>query len=233
MTSHEITQKNSSASSGVEALINRLRKEGVAKGRTEAEQIMTDARKQADSILKEAEEEARAQLEKARQEAKQLKESGKEALRVAARDMILDMKGQLMHSFTTDVKRLVRTEMKEKDVIKQLILEVAARAKEDTGLDKENSIEVLLPRSIVGLEDLRRKPEELQEGTLSHFVLVLANNMLRQGISFNVSDDLTVGIKLRLLERNIEIDLTDEAVAMLLLQHLQPRFRALLEGIVK
>jgi len=32
---------------------------------------------------------------------------------------------------------------------------------------------------------------------------------------------------------NITIDLTDEAIAALLLQHLQPRFRAVLEGIVK
>ena len=36
-----------------------------------------------------------------------------------------------------------------------------------------------------------------------------------------------------MVKGNIKIDLTDEAIAALLLQHLQPRFRAVLEGIVK
>ena len=34
-------------------------------------------------------------------------------------------------------------------------------------------------------------------------------------------------------DEDIVLDLTDEAVAGLLLLHLQPRFRAILEGIVK
>ena len=40
------------------------------------------------------------------------------------------------------------------------------------------------------------------------------------------------GIRVRLLDDDLEIDLTDEAIAELLLEHLQPRFRAVLTGMV-
>jgi len=36
-----------------------------------------------------------------------------------------------------------------------------------------------------------------------------------------------------MVDKDISLDLTDEAIAALLLEHLQPRFRAILEGIVK
>jgi V/A-type H+-transporting ATPase subunit E len=41
------------------------------------------------------------------------------------------------------------------------------------------------------------------------------------------------GIRLRLVDHDVTLELTDKAVASLILQHLQPRFRALIEGIVK
>jgi V/A-type H+-transporting ATPase subunit E len=90
-----------------------------------------------------------------------------------------------------------------------------------------------LPRALVGLEELRRKPLELREGSLSHFVLSVAGNVLAEGVTFGVADDDDKGIRLYLADKNVYIDVTDEAVAALLLQHLQPRFRAILEGTVK
>lgn len=33
--------------------------------------------------------------------------------------------------------------------------------------------------------------------------------------------------------QEVEVDLTDQAIAKLLLRHLQPRFRALLEGVIR
>jgi V/A-type H+/Na+-transporting ATPase subunit E len=94
-------------------------------------------------------------------------------------------------------------------------------------------VQALLPRALVGLEDLRRNPLELREGSLSHFVLSLAGNVLAEGVTFGVADDDAPGIRLYLKDKDVTIDLTDEKVASLLLEHLQPRFRAILEGTVK
>jgi V/A-type H+-transporting ATPase subunit E len=45
--------------------------------------------------------------------------------------------------------------------------------------------------------------------------------------------DVADGIQVRLVDKEIILDLNDQTIADLLLAHLQPRFRALLEGIVK
>ncbi len=86
---------------------------------------------------------------------------------------------------------------------------------------------------VVGLEEMRRKPEEFEEDALAHFILSITSGILRQGLSFKAFDDSSSGIRVRLVDKNIEIELTDKSIASLLLQHLQPRFRAFLEGIVK
>jgi len=221
------------ASSGVEALINRLRDEGVAAGRVAAEEIEADARRRAADIVRAAEDRAAQLVEQARKESDTLRKGGEEALHIAMRDTVLHLKGQLMERFNAEVRRLIAVAMNQEDFLQRLILEVAGRAREQAGVDAEQSVQVLLPRALVGVEELRRKPLELREGSLSHFVLSVAGNVLAEGVTFGVADDDEKGIRLYLEDKNVDIDVTDEAVAALLLQHLQPRFRAILEGTVK
>lgn len=228
------TDKQASlASSGVEALIERLREEGVATGRAAAEEIEAEARRHAAQIVQEAQVRAEQLVMEARKESRALQQGGEEALRVAMRDTVLHLKGQLMEHFSAEVRRLIAVAMDQEEFLKQLILEVAGRAREQAGVDAGQPVKVLLPRALVGLEELRRNPLELREGSLSHFVLSVAGNVLVGGVTFGVADDAARGIRLRLEDKNVEIELTDEAVTALLLQHLQPRFRAILEGTVK
>lgn len=220
-------------SSGVEALIQRLKQDGVEQGRKEAAKILEETKMQAQKIIADAKTEAEAIVQEARDEAKKLETSGRDSLHVAARDTILDMKSTLMHRFTSDMQRLVSAEMKQKDLIQRIILEIVRRTRQDVSISDNEDMEIILPRDVVGLEDLRRKPDKFEQDTLTQFVRSMTGDILRQGIHFKVSDDKTAGIHVRLTERNIEIDLTEESVAAILLEHLQPRFRALLEGIVK
>jgi V/A-type H+/Na+-transporting ATPase subunit E len=67
---------------------------------------------------------------------------------------------------------------------------------------------------------------------LMHFVLSLGGGMLREGLSFGVADDAQAGIRVQLVDENMQIDLTESAVSQLLLRHMLPRFRALLRGAV-
>jgi V/A-type H+-transporting ATPase subunit E len=228
------TDKQASlASSGVEALIERLREEGVASGRAAAQEIEAEARRHAAQIVQEAKEHAAQLVAGARRESHALQQGGEEALRIAMRDTVLHLKGQLMEQFSAEVRRLIAVAMDQEEFLKQLILEVAGRAREQAGVDAGQPVRVLLPRALVGLEELRRNPLELSEGSLSHFVLSVAGNVLAEGVSFGVAEDDTRGICLHLEDKNVEIELTDEAVSALLLQHLQPRFRAILEGTVR
>ena len=90
---------------------------------------------------------------------------------------------------------------------------------------------MLLPREVVGIKELRDNPEEL-EGRLSEYAKTIASATWREGVVVNTRDDGGRGIRVRLLDDDLEIDLTDEAIAELLLEHLQPRFRAVLTGMI-
>ncbi len=220
-------------SSGVDVLIARLREEGVAAGRNEGNRILAEARAEARRILDKANAEALDRLETSRKEADAYRSAGEQALRTAMRDAILDMKSTLMERFSSDVKRLVARELEDESVLRQMILAVAGRVAEDAEIAAEGQLRVRLPETVVGLEELRRRPEELREGPLTKYVLGLTGEMLREGVTLYASEDRALGIRIEVEDKNIVLDLTEEAVAALLLQHLQPRFRAILEGIVK
>jgi len=227
-------QKQASlASSGVEALIERLREEGVAAGRAMAQEIEAEARLHAAQTVQDAQARAEQLVAEARKASDALKKGGEEALRIAMRDTVLHLKGQLMEQFSTEVRRLIAVAMDQEEFLRRLILEVAGRAREQAGVDAGQPVRLLLPRALVGLEELRRNPLELREGSLSHFVLSVAGNVLAEGVTFGVAGDDARGIRLYLEDKDVGIELTDESVAALLLQHLQPRFRAILEGTVK
>jgi V/A-type H+-transporting ATPase subunit E len=228
-----LTEKDSAVhiSSGVEALIDRLREEGVGRGRAEAEKTVREAETRATWILSQAEEEAEQIRNQAREESDRLRRAGEEALNVAARDALLSLKTQLTQRFTVEVRRLVGMETRKQEVLQQLILEVAGRVKAQAAAARD--LELLLPRDVVGFEELSRNPEELEKGILTHFVKLMADELLREGVTLGVARDGRGGIRLRLKEEGVVLDLSDEAVAGVILEHLQPRFRALLEGIVK
>jgi V/A-type H+-transporting ATPase subunit E len=97
----------------------------------------------------------------------------------------------------------------------------------------ESPVEVHLPERAAGLEELRQDPHELQDGQLTSLVLGLTREMLKEGVTIAVSEEVPSGVRVRIVEDAVELDMTQEAVAALLLRHLQPRFRAILEGVVR
>jgi V/A-type H+-transporting ATPase subunit E len=222
--------QDSKVAFGVEALIERLRNEGVGSGRTEAEKIVKDAGAEAQRVLSKAKEEAEQIVSRARTEAANLEKAGRQALEVAARDTTLDLKNRLSRRAAHELERLVGEELQRQEILEKLILEVAGQAREKA--IGNGAVEILLPEKLVSLEDIAKDPTHLQSGPLGRLAELVARNMLRQGVTLTSSANVKAGIKVRLTEKGIDLDLGDKAIAGLLLQHLQPRFRALLEGIV-
>jgi V/A-type H+/Na+-transporting ATPase subunit E len=220
-------------SSGVDALIARLRDEGVLAGRAEADDLVTEAKARARQIVEKANEEARTLLDRARKEASAYRSAGEDAVKAAMRDTVLEMKSDLMQRFSSDVRRLAARELQDEDLLKTVVLEVAGRAREAIDASESKQIEVILPEKVAGLAELRNKPEELRNGRLTHYVLGLSGEMLREGVTFATGPDLESGVRIHLVDDEITLELTDEAIGALLLRHLQPRFRAILEGIIK
>ncbi len=226
-------QHAKATSSGVENLIQRLRDQGVEAGKEKAESIVLDAQKRAEWIIEEAELEAKQLVEEAKRKSDALRSSGEDALKLATRDALLKLRDTLLGNFSNEVKRVVGQKMDQQAFLEKIILQLAGKARDQLNLDSEEKISIFLPNNPVGVEELKSNPDELKVGTLTHYTAAIAADMLRKGVSIQVSDGVTGGISVKLKEDDMVIDFTDETLSALLLEHLQPRFRTLLQGIVK
>lgn len=226
-------QSNSKpASAGVEALITRLRDEGVAAGRSEADKVTAAATAKARAIVEKAEAEAEALTKQARSEAESYRRAAEDALKSSARDAVLQLKERLVRRFADEIAGAVSKAMADEALLPQLILALVGRARDDAQLDRSTDVEIVLPREAVAIDALRRSPESVDKDPLTAFVAAKTGDMLREGIHFSSADDKEGGIRIVMNDSGISVDLTDRAVAAALLAHLQPRFRALLEGVV-
>lgn len=219
--------------SGVEGLIQRLREEGIAQGEAEARVLVSAAEQRAAALLAEARAETEFVRETLRRESEQFAAAGREALEMAFRDTVIRLRDELTRRFQEEVGRLVGQELEQAEVIRELLLQLGLLCKEHQRLDRQPRLAVQLPAQLMGLEELRRRPEELGQGTLTQLVSSITGNLLRDGVEFHPSPHRGRGIRLFLRDGAMQVDLTDEACAAVLLEHLQPRFRALLEGVVK
>lgn len=226
-------QNTEVTSSGVESLIERLREQGVSAGQERAENIVLDAQKRAEWIIEEAELEAQQLIVEAKKQSDALRMSGEDALKLATRDALLKLRDTLLGSFSKEVKRVVGQKMEQDAFLERLILQLASKVREQLDLDSQENISIFLPNSPVGVDELKNNPEEMKVGTLTHYTASIAADMLRKGISIQVSEDIAKGLSVRLEADDMIIDFTDEMISALLLEHLQPRFRTLLQGIVK
>lgn len=206
--------------SGVKELISRLKDEGVKAGEDEARRLLQDAEKKAADILKEAKTQAEEILNKTQAEIESEKTAAKEALHIAVRDAVLSLKEQLTVRFASHVKRLVASELAEKEFLRKLILVVAGRSIPDEL--KEKSFQVLLSEEISG--------EHTKLKEIDPVVLSLSRDLLREGITLVPAGDRKRGIRLHLSGEDLEIDLTEDTLSESILRYLVPRFRSLIEG---
>ena len=205
--------------SGVQELIDKLKNQGVSEGQRQAEEIIKEAMSKASRILSKAQAEADKLLAEGRSKLEVERKSSHEAIKTAFRDTELALRSKVREAFSAHLKRLVSLELTDKEFIKQLVLAiVGAKASE---IAQVPNVEILLPAKIFGEEGKKR---------LQHLVLGITEDMLRQGVELKSTLDVKGGIKVRLTGKDIELDLTDEALTDLLLKYLLPRYREIVSG---
>ena len=209
-------------SSGVQQLIDRLHEEGVAKGQEEADVVVTAARQQAMDLLDQARQEAEEIVSAARQEAEHAKAGGEEAIRLAGRDTILSLTEELRDDFVRKLRGLVDHSLKDTDFLKQLILEIVRHAVSEG--DGAKNVVLLADRTSTDAA-----ANLSNEDALDDFVRSLGGSAVSDGLTFEVGDADVPGVRVQLVDDNLEIDLTTETLTHLLLKHLSPRFRSILQ----
>jgi len=215
--------------SGVQELINRLRDEGVKAGREKSEQVLREAREEASRIVAQAKAEAEEILSKARKEIETERAAANESLRVAIRDTELKMEAELKADFAAHVKRLVSVEMSDREFLRQIILAIAGMAAGEKACE-DRPVEVLLPQDLFETDERETRLTEKGQDRMRHLVLGISGDMLREGVDLKPSEDISGGIRIRLVGEDLEIDLSDRAISDLLLQNLLPRYQAIVRG---
>tara|TARA_R110001599_G_C12277316_1_gene663085 strand:- start:6228 stop:6905 length:678 start_codon:yes stop_codon:yes gene_type:complete len=215
------------ASRGVQELIDRIREKGVSAGKEESTRIVQDAEQRAKWILEQANEQADEIRVRAEQEAEFTRNAGNESLRLAFRDIHAKLRDELSQQFAQQLQKLIVLELQDPETLKKLLMSAAASSKLP---DEEMTI--VLPEQAVGLKGLRQDPEALQHGPLIELVSATAKELFRSGITVATGGHGRAGMHVLLRDGEVTVDLSEQALSDLLLAHLQPRFRAILEGLV-
>ena len=217
-------------SAGVQELIERLRDDGVQAGRQEATNLIKEAKSQANAILEKATAESREIRDRTFKEIDAERTAAHEALQLAVRDTVLNLKSTIRAHFSALVKRLVTLELEDKNFLQQLILAVAGQASPDKAGD--TAMEILLPNELFSTDTATKKTDKDTKERMHQCILAITGEMLRNGVELKPGGGANIpGIRLRLVGEDLEIDLTDKAISDHLLKHLIPRFRDIVEGM--
>lgn len=208
-----MASSQSTTAIGVEDLIDRLKTDGVSKGKQEADALIADAKRQALAIRDAAQAEAEQIIAAAQAEAERHQQAGQQALQLAGRDALLKLRESFQMQFETRLRKLVGKSLDDPQLLRELILEVAGKARPQA----DAAAEVLLPADAEGSDPL------------TAYVAGLTAEMLREGVTFGVGEDVEAGVRVRLVEQDVEIDLSDEALAAFLARFLVPRFRQVMD----
>ncbi|MCP5209316.1 MAG: hypothetical protein H6998_00150 [Hahellaceae bacterium] len=214
-------------SHGIQELIDRIHDKGVAAGKEEGIRIVEEAEKRAEWIISQAKEEAEHIKRQSEKDAAFIRNAGKDSLEMAFRDVKLKLKDNLSAQFAAQLKRLIQHEMQDPETLKKLLIEAAAKSQVP-----DQPMKILLPAHALGLDELRHNPSSIEQGALMEVLSEVASSLFQSGVKFSLSKDVSAGMVFVLKDGEILIEVTDKSLADLLLAHLQPRFRALLEGVV-
>jgi V/A-type H+-transporting ATPase subunit E len=212
---------------GVEQLLARIRDEGVAAARQEAERILAQAKEEAASIRARARLEAESTVAEARAGIEVEQQAGKAALRLAARDTLLELHATIRRDFEYFVRRLVTRECCDVEFIRDLVLALAGQVSQRCIAGR--NARIFVDADLLAAHAAEADADSVLGAALNARTLELSAEMLREGIELIPATASGGGARVRLVDENLELDLGDEAISRLLMRFLLPRFRHIIE----
>lgn len=204
MDSPDSRSQTAPADHGIQALIQLLRSEGIDNGRQEAQRLLEEAMAEIGQLREAAHIEADGLLAQARERIRIEQEASQGAIRLAFRDSVLRLKEDVLHQFGERLHRRVQAELADPALLRRLLLTLVQPAPQG-GLNalSESDLEALA-----------------RDGTAR---LMIDGMELRPVAGRR-------GLKIALADGHVELQLTDDALAELLLEQLLPRVRRHLDG---
>lgn len=197
----------------LQELTQKLYEEGLAKGKTEGDRILLNAREQADAIVKAAREEAEAIVAKARKEAEDYRTKVEGDVKMAATQTIQETKAALENLIVAKaVDAPAKAALADEGYVKELIGAVAAKFA--PGADGD--LNIVLPEAL--------------KGKLDAYVSGSIAKSLGKGVTLDFSKKLSGGFQIGPKDGGYYISFSDETFAELIGSYLRPATKKLLFG---
>jgi vacuolar-type H+-ATPase subunit E/Vma4 len=189
-------------------LIEKIKKEGVEESRLVSQKMIHEASAESARIVDEAKQKAARMLEDAREKSRSFQKSGELAVQQAARDAVLQLKGQIHALFERVFKREISealTPETVRDIVLKLVDQWAAGA----------GAEIVL--------------NEKEKARIENLLFAGVRRELKSTIVLGGSPDIEHGFRIGLKGESVRYDFTDEGVSQTLMQFLKPRLREIME----
>jgi V/A-type H+-transporting ATPase subunit E len=192
----------------VKKICDVLKRETLEPARHEAEGIVASARQRADEILANAQSEAKKMVDDALTEIEKQKAIFQASLAQACRQTLEALKEKIEHKlFDPELSKLVMKPMQDPKLMAQLINAIVR------ALDKEGTksdLSVVISSSISAKEINELLASEVLQRLKEKGVLI---------------SSLSGGIEVKLIDNNITIDLSDEAIREMVAAYIRKDFR--------
>ena len=195
----------------LQALLERLDRDGVQKGEEAKEKLIAQAQSEAKAILAEARTQASALTAQAEKECAMMRQKAEEALRQSGRQILLQVRQELQSRVQNAVNSLLKAELKP-GAVAQIIAQLCENYLKNQG----------------GVDDLAVLVPEAQLAELSEAVKAALAAELQQHVSLKPDKRLSGGFKLQFAGSVVVYDFTDEALAEAIASHLSPSLGAVL-----
>ncbi len=216
-------QEQAKTGAGVQELVDRIRDQGILAANEQASQIIKEAETKAAKLLLDTKREVAQLRESARVEIESNHAAALEALKLSARDTMLQLEAKVSSAFEVFVQRLVTSATADEQFIKSIVLVLAGHVEKELIGDKD--VQILISESI-----LTGQPNQKLDELTNQTIIGLCSEMLREGVLLIPSSEIGGGASVRLVKEKLEIDLSDKAISKLLYQRILPRFKAIFEG---
>ena len=193
----------------LQELLDKIKTEGVQAAEQESARIRQQAEKNVRELLQKAQQEASEIVARAREEAARFEQTTREAMKQAARNTILGVRRGVVEIFNS----LLRQETREALSGKGLEEAIVALLKAWPGKEIP-TLEALLPP---------RDLERLEKGLKGRLV-----EELKKGFELRPLPALEAGFRIGLKDGSAYYDFSDQGIAEILAEYLNPRLSELM-----
>ena len=195
----------------LEQLIEKIKKDGPENAEKKSEEIISGAEKKAAAVTAKARKEAEDILASAKKDADRIHHTGKEALKQASRDLLIDLRKEITGIFDRIIRDNVGKALSA-DSLKNILADTIKSWTENPAGD----LAVLVSP---------KQTEELEKGLKT----ALAEEM-KKGLEIRPASDIKAGFRISLKDGSVFYDFSDGELTEMISRYLNPGIRKILEG---